>query len=553
MTNFMINNIAYLCLEIGLEADMKTYAGGLGILAGDTLKSAADLGIPMIGVTLLYKNGYFKQDIDSKGVQLASPDIWDWENKLKPTNYDFKLELENNDINIKVWKYELGGLQSNVPIYFLDADLDLNNDNIREVSQNLYTSQELTRFYQELILGVGGVKFLELLEKEDTEIKITKYHLNESHAGLAILPLLGSYTKAEVREKIVFTTHTPIVTGHKIYELSFLEKHLGQYFEHIPKELYRENGVNMTELCLEFSGFSNGVSKKHAVVTHEMFDEYKIEHITNGVHHLTWLNPSLTEFFDKNIPDWRLDLSKLRVVSSLFETEIHTAIDKGKARLLNFLNQKYQYEFDTEVFTIGFARRAANYKRASLIFQDKARLDKIAQKYGKLQLIFAGKAYPTDELGKEFIKEIYDISQDFTDSLYVAYIPNYDIELGKILTGGVDLWLNNPVVPQEASGTSGMKASLNGIPSLSTMDGWWLEGAVEGVTGWSVGQGEETEESELKIATDIYDKLENTILPIFYQDKQAWSQIQKNCIAINGSYFNTHRMLQEYVLKAYNL
>lgn len=377
------------------------------------------------------------------------------------------------------------------------------------------------------------------------------YHLNESHAGFGILPLLQKMEAGEVRKRVCFTTHTPVPAGHQKFDMNLVEPELGYLAKYIPGDLVTDGILEMTELCLRYSEFANGVSQKHKYVSQNMFPEFPIEYVTNGIHHLTWLSDHLAEIFDAKLPGWRQNPEHLRMARNLPSEEILQAHAKAKKDMTNFLNQRYHVELSDKVFTIGFARRAAYYKRANLIFQDKKRLEDIAGKFGGIQLIFSGKAHPADTLGQEFIREISELAKTTAESLKVVYIPDYGMELSKHLVGGVDVWLNNPIVPMEASGTSGMKASLNGIPNISTLDGWWLEGWVENVTGWAIGAGCEGEICEPKEVEDLYGILENTVLPTYHGDSQAWANIQKHCIAENGSFFTTHRMLQEYLVKGY--
>ncbi|GAB4146232.1 MAG: alpha-glucan family phosphorylase [Patescibacteria group bacterium] len=543
-----MNKIAYFCLEIALESSMKTYAGGLGVLAGDTLKSAADLGIEMVGLTLLYKQGYFKQIIDTEGNQKVEPDFWKYDQTLQLTNAPIQLELGFGKIWVQVWKYNIKGLQSNVPVYLLDVDLPQNDEAIRQLSYKLYGSDRHIRLRQEILLGIGGVNILQKLSYE-----FDQYHLNESHAAFTALPLIQNFGLKNAKTKLTFTTHTPVPAGHEHFDIEILKKELGDYFELIPNELIQGSNVslNMSKLCFEVSHFANAVSKRHAQVTQEMFPNQQITYVTNGVHHNSWVSEPVAAVLDKYIPDWREEPSRLRMADIIPHQEVLKAHCQSKLELMQFLSNYAVDKIDPEIFTIGFARRAVGYKRSNLIFNDRDRLNRIASKHGKLQLIFSGKAYPGDSDAERVVEEIYQISKDMGDSLMVVYVPDYNIEISKKLVSGVDLWLNNPIVPQEASGTSGMKASLNGVPNFSTLDGWWVEGCVEGVTGWSVGDGCVGPECVKVELEDMYHKLEDIILPMYYNDKTAWAHIQRNCIGLNGSYFNTHRMLQEYILKAY--
>jgi len=307
----------------------------------------------------------------------------------------------------------------------------------------------------------------------------------------------------------------------------------------------------MTLLALNLSEYINGVAKKHGEISREMFPGYPIDSITNGVHPYTWASESFRKLYNKHIPGWTKDPFTLRHIISIPETEMWNAHMEAKKKLIDYINKESNAGMDYETFTIGFARRASTYKRAGLLFFDVARLIDISRKTGKIQIVFAGKAHPKDIPGKELIKRIFEYIHKIKNDIKIVYLENYDMELGKMVTSGVNLWLNTPLRPKEASGTSGMKASLNGVPSFSILDGWWIEGCIEGVTGWSIG-GKSIEENSIeKDAQDLYKKLENIIIPMFYRDREQWLNIMRYCVAFNASFFNTHRMVHEYVLNAY--
>jgi starch phosphorylase len=312
--------------------------------------------------------------------------------------------------------------------------------------------------------------------------------------------------------------------------------------------------LNMTYLALNLSHYVNGVAKRHGEISRLMFGGYHIDAITNGVHAATWTSQPFSGLFDRYIPGWKQDNFSLRYALSIPGNEIWRAHMEAKNSLIGLVNRETNVSLDTNILTLGFARRATTYKRGALLFSDLNRLKEIASKFGPFQIVYSGKAHPQDRAGKEEIKRIFEASQSLRDAIKVVYLENYDLELGKILTSGVDVWLNTPQPPLEASGTSGMKAALNGVPSLSVLDGWWIEGCIEGVTGWSISPakgGAETFEDHSKDALSLYDKLEKVVLPLFYCDRNAFIEVMRHAIALNGSFFNTHRMLQQYVLKAY--
>jgi glycogen phosphorylase len=541
---------AYFSMEVGFDSRIPNYAGGLGILAGDTIKAALDLKYNMVAVTLLYKNGYFKQRIDQNGRQTESPDTWDYEHILTKLPIRTTITVQNETVDIQIWQYNLRNGDHQVPVYFLDTDLPTNSTLMRSLSSNLYPTRD--QLLQEIVLGIGGTQALFDLGYE----LFDNYHLNETHASMVTLSLLERLQDtSEVKKRICFTTHTPLIGGHEKWTKVELESVLeDKYTNLIPNKLWEKDGkLNMAKLCLEFSKYSNGVALKHQEVSQQMYPEYTIKSVTNGVHSTSWTSPHLAYLFDTYIPEWRNWSYSLREAMKMSDNQVLEAHRLAKADLLEVV-KKYsdmcKTEFDPHVFTIGFARRAASYKRHNFIFTHLDRLEEIAKKHGGLQFVFAGKAYPTDEEGKKVIEQIHEINKKTSGNIRVVFVPDYDMEIGKLITSGVDLWLNNPLPPLEASGTSGMKASLNGVPNFSILDGWWLEGCVEGITGWAIGvlcEGDRCIPDELE---SMYTKLDKTILPLF-EDKNEWVKVMKQSIAINGSYFNTHRMLMEYITEAY--
>ncbi|MGQ9638739.1 MAG: alpha-glucan family phosphorylase [Thermodesulfobacteriota bacterium] len=557
--------IAYFSMEIAIDPMIPTYSGGLGVLAGDTIRAAADLKVPMVAVTLLHRKGYFHQKLSSDGDQLEEPVEWVIEDFLKEMLPKISVMIEGRTVHVRSWMYEVKGIKGfKVPVYFLDADFPENSEWDRTLTHYLYGGDQYYRLCQEVILGIGGVRMLRALGYN----QIGRFHMNEGHSSLLTLELLNEMARSlgrtriepldveKVREKCVFTTHTPVPAGHDKFPLDLVNRVLEyreQFFE--MKDIFCCDGLlNMTYLALNLSRYVNGVAKKHGEVSRLMFAGYAIDAITNGVHAATWISNSFQKLYDHYIPEWRQDNFSLRYALSIQKEEIWRAHQEAKGRLVKLVNREGENLMDANIFTIGFARRATTYKRGDLLFTDIDRLKHISSKVGRFQIVYAGKAHPQDQGGKEIIRQIFQARRALKDEIHIAYLEDYDMELGKIITSGVDLWLNTPEPPMEASGTSGMKAALNGVPSLSVLDGWWIEGCIEGVTGWAIGDWEEKQEKEkdrLKDAFSLYEKLEEKILPLFYIDQDSYIDVMRNSIAINGSFFNTHRMIQEYVLKAY--
>jgi len=544
--------IAYFSMEIGIDEHIPTYSGGLGILAGDTLKSCADLNVPIVAVTLLSENGYFYQKIDPDGNQIELPFNFNINDFLTPLPTQTDVKIEGNDVKIRIWYYPIKGINDYVvPIFFLDTNLEENNGWYKDLTKHLYGGDLKYRLAQEIILGVGGVRALKALGYKT----IDKYHMNEGHAAFGTLELFRRFKDMErVREQCVFTTHTPVAAGHDQFDISLAKPMLGDLLpESIMDDVTFENKLNMTRLALLFSHYVNGVAKKHGEVSREMFPGYAIDAITNGVHSTTWICDSFQRLFDKHMPGWRSDPYTLRSAFSIDKQEIWDAHIEAKKRLIDFVNNRYNVGMNYDYFTMGFARRQTPYKRPDLLISDPERLRSIADKVGAIQIIYAGKAHPKDGAGKESIKKIFQVMKNLDGNIKITYIHNYDMSIGRMMTAGVDIWMNTPRRPMEASGTSGMKAAHNGVPQFSTLDGWWIEGCIENITGWSIGpekiQDKESDDEADK--NDLYKKLESQVLPKFYNDRDNWIRTMRSCIAINASFFNTNRMVQQYVLNAY--
>lgn len=548
-----LSNIAYFSMEIGLDERIHSYSGGLGILAGDTIKSAADLKIPLVAVTLVSKMGYFKQELTPEGRQIEHYLKWNPGDFMELLPQEVELEIEKRKVKIRAWLYVVkGATLKEVPVFFLDTDVEGNCDEDRQITYYLYGGDARYRLKQEIVLGIGGVKLLDKLG-----INVRKYHMNEGHSSLLSLELLKRYNFDinKVRDLCVFTTHTPVEAGHDKFSYELISEVLGEF---IPFETLKELGgreeLNMTLLAMNLSENVNGVSKRHRQVSQELFPAYEIHSITNGVHSHTWTHASFRNIYDKYLPGWANEPELLTRIEIIPDDEIWQARLEAKKELIDYLNCKTFQGFSYKVFTIGFARRATAYKRHNLLFSDIERLKKISRKY-KFQIIFAGKAHPNDEPGKRIIEEIFSYAQSLKEDIKIAYLENYDINLAKILIPGVDLWLNTPQGPLEASGTSGMKAAHNGVINFSCLDGWWIEGWVEAVTGWAIGPRPEEElspeEAHRRELEDLYNKLEYVILPMFYEHRDKWLEMMESSIAKLASYFNSHRMMLRYVTEGY--
>lgn len=557
--------IAYFSMEIAVEAGIPTYSGGLGVLAGDTIRSAADLQVPMVAVSLLHRKGYFYQKIDSSGWQKEEPVEWVVGDFLQEMPNRASMTLEGKSVQLRAWRYEVHGVGGfNVPVYFLDADLPENSDQHRNLTDSLYGGDERYRFCQETILGIGGIRMLRALGYGQIE----RFHMNEGHASLLTLELLDEEAKRlgrisitfedieAIRKKCVFTTHTPVAAGHDRFPMDLVTRVLGQreVFSEMKEVFCCEGLLNMTYLALNLSHYVNGVAKKHGEISRVMFGGYEIDAITNGVHAATWVSDPFQQLYDRYIPGWKEDNFSLRYALSIPRQEVWDAHMQAKRELFHFVNRETNIGMDIDVLTLGFARRATTYKRGTLLFTDVEHLKNISTQTQSLQVIYAGKAHPKDQGGKEIIKRIFQMGELLKKELKIAYLENYDMELGRMLTSGVDLWLNTPQPPLEASGTSGMKAALNGVPSLSILDGWWIEGHIEGVTGWAIGEnGRRAQENQdpSADASSLYSKLDRVIIPLFYGSRDRFVDVMRHAIALNGSFFNTQRMLQQYVLNAY--
>jgi len=555
--------IAYFSMEIALDPAIPSYGGGLGILAGDMLRSAADLELPIIAVTLVHRKGYFRQHLDPDGNQTEEPDPWIPEAVLQPVEGTFTVNIENRDVHVRAWRYNLHGMSGFVvPVYLLDSDLPENSEWDRALTDTLYGGDSRYRICQEVLLGIGGVSLLRNVGVKNAN----SYHMNEGHAAFLTLALLEDQMKLRkytvpveadvevVRRRCLFTTHTPVQAGHDRFPWELVKQVLGEPRTVLLQQVGfgAEGFLNMTNLALHFSRYVNGVAMRHGEVSQDMFPQFPIHAITNGVHAATWASPPFQDLFDREIPEWRRDNAYMRYAVGIPLEEIKKAHCLAKSALIKEVHRRSGMLLDESALTIGFARRAATYKRADLLFKDIERLKYISESIGPIQILYGGKAHPHDAGGKALIQRVIQAATGLKNDIKILYLENYNMALAKLITSGVDLWLNTPQRPQEASGTSGMKAALNGVPSLSVLDGWWVEGCVEDVTGWAIGYDSKISgDDSAAESASLYDKLERKIIPMFYRAPEAYAEVMRFSIALNASFFNTHRMLSQYKANAY--
>lgn len=562
--------VAYFSMEIALDPDMPTYSGGLGMLAGDTIRAAAELAVPMVAVTLLHRYGYFRQRLAPAGWQNEEAVCWDVQKYCRELPARVQVSVEGRTVWLRAWQYTVDGIGGHsVPVFLLDADLPENGTWDRALTHYLYGGDFHYRLCQEIILGIGGVRMLRALGHH----RVRKFHMNEGHAALLGLELLDEHARSRyrtsfteedvqaVRPLCVFTTHTPVPAGHDKFPLEHAARVLGRTDMFTMRDVFCCAGeLNMTYLALNLSDYVNGVAKKHGEISrlmltpHDANHVYQIDHITNGVQLANWTSPAFADLFDRHIPGWRADNASLRSALSIPADEVWQAHLAAKARVIEEVNRRTDAAFDLETLTIGCARRAAAYKRLDLLVSNQSSLRELAARTGHLQVIYAGKAHPSDEAGKRVIQTIVQASHALGPAVRIVYLEDYDWTLARLVIAGVDIWLNTPLPPMEASGTSGMKAAVNGVPSLSVLDGWWIEGCIEGVTGWAIDGTARSAAAQDRTAQDaasLHRQLEHVIIPMYYGDRARFIDVMRHAIALNASHFNTQRMIQEYIVKAY--
>ncbi len=539
--------VAYFTAEIGLWSELHTYSGGLGVLAGDHVKSAADANIPLVGVTLLYRKGYGRQHLDDDGIQTETYRDLDPAQHLQDTGIDISLPLDGGNLWAKVWRADITGVSGhNVPVYFLDTFHPENTEKHLDLGLTLYGGDDWVRIRQEFLLGVGGLRLLDKLGYE-----IDGLHLNEGHCTFALLEMLNNgFTREELAKRVLFTTHTPVPAGHDRFEWEDVEEVLGSLLPSDAKQLVidagdPENGnrISMSHLAVALSGPVNAVSNLNAWVASSMFADHHIAPITNGVHHLTWTGSTMANLFDEHLSGWREDPTILAHAGRIPDVDLQQAREKSRSILRELVKASTGVDLHKDRLTIGFARRFATYKRANLVFSDLERLRSFGA--GRIQFVFAGKAHPRDEGGKALIRSIFDSKKEIADEIPVAFLEDYSMATGAAMTSGVDIWLNNPIRPFEASGTSGMKAAMNGVPNCSILDGWWPEGCEHGVNGWAIGEADDERDDE-RDAQQVLDSLEHEVLPLWNEGGQRWCEIMRASIATSAR-FTGARMISDYL------
>jgi starch phosphorylase len=563
--------IAYLSMEIWLDHGIPTYSGGLGVLAGDTMRSAADLGLDFHPVTLLYRGGYFDQQLAADGTQSATAVRWDPEEHLERLEPTVEVEIGGRTVVVRAWRRSYtGDGGAVVEAVLLDCSDPANAPEHRALTERLYSGDSAHRLAQELVLGLAGPRMLKALG-----LVPDVWHMNEGHASFAAVEVLAATggDVATTRARCKFTTHTPVPAGHDRFDRALVEATVDAATQRGLARVWGQDTpeLNMTKLGLALCGWVNGVARRHAEVSREMFPGHRIHAITNGVHSSSWTAPAMAELFDAECPGWRGSAARLRWIETAEPSRVAAAHDQGQRALFEAVEARTDVKLDPGVFTIGFARRATAYKRAALLLRDVQRLKSVARAFGGLQVVYAGKAHPRDESGQALIREIVGAVEVVAPEVTLVYVPNYDSSFGALVTSGVDLWLNTPRAPMEASGTSGMKAVHNGVPNLSVWDGWWCEGWVPGRTGWLLDASRPASEVALDgeaaqartethtalhsdadrvDAAQLYELLEREVLPA-WREPSRWNAIMRDCIAYAASYFNGHRMMDEYVRRAY--
>jgi len=554
--------IAYCSMEIMLESDIPSYAGGLGVLAGDILRSCADTGVPAIGLSLVYSGHTFNQMVNPDGSQIFVAVDWQRLDQLTKLPNQVRFTLAGTEVVVGCWRYDIVGFNGHVvPVYLLDTNFPENLEWVRNLTLNLYEGSSENRLSQEALLAFGGIKMLRELDITD----ITTYHLNEGHTSFVPLALMHEYHLDEetIKNRCTFTTHTPVPEGHDKFPYDQAKKYLDTLLPSNIENLASSEKLSMTHLGFSMSNTHIAVSKKHKQVCEKMFPNIPFISITNAVHHRSWTWYLMQNLYDKYLPGW-LENPKLLtdVPEKIPDPEVWTAHQNSKLDLIHMVNEHLNIQsvvsnqsppsqddhFDADTLTISLARRPVPYKRPLLLYTDILRLEKIGAK--KIQIIQCGKSHPDDEISQTFVREIIRISQKLKGQIRVAYIENYSPKIARLLVAGSDIWLNTPKRPLEASGTSGMKAALNGVLNFSILDGWWIEGHAQNpLSGFTIGPQTDTVD-DTEDAADLYTKLESEIIPLYYQNRPEWIRRMKAAITL-GSYFNTHRLVSEHLMSAW--
>jgi len=554
------SRVAYFSMEIALRPEIHTYSGGLGVLAGDTARSSAELELPVVFVTLISRQGYVRQDFDAQGRQLDHPDPWEPSSWTVPLGDMVAVRIAGREVWIRPWLLAFScPLGTCVPILFLDTDLEQNHPDDRRITDHLYGGDPEYRLKQNIVLGIGGVRVLQTLG-----FRIATYHMNEGHAALLAVQLLrqsrrpdadvkanqSPYDMVSVRDMCVFTTHTPVGVASDQFPYDLVNHLLGDYVDlNTLKSLGGKDGFNFTLLALNLSAYVNGVANSHAETTHRMFPGYHVHAITNGVHAATWTHAGFARLYQANFKNWQHEPELLSRADQLSDETVWEAHQEAKRGLIDVVKQRCGIEMRIDLPIIGFARRMTGYKRPDMLFKDTGRLIEIAKKH-PFQIVLGGKAHPRDTDGKRLIEELNGHVRKLSPDIPMAFVPNYDLTLAAALISGADIWLNTPLPPLEASGTSGMKAAFNGVLNASVLDGWWREAWIEGVTGWAIG-GTDGEEAHENDAQDLYRKLGDVIFPLYYRDRTRWIWMMKQTISKIPPYFNSQRMMRRYAAEAY--
>ncbi len=562
--NFDHLRVAYFSMEVMLQSGIPTYAGGLGILAGDLLRSCADMHIPVAGVTLVYSGSTFKQIINTDGTQSFEESDWQKMDYLTKLPEKIEITIQGSRVVVGCWRYDfVGEDEFVVPVYLLDTDFPENEQWARNLTKALYGGDGSVRLGQEILLGVGGVKMLKALGYKD----IQTYHMNEGHSAFVPLALLPDYDFKDdaVRQKCAFTTHTPVPEGHDHFPYDFAQKLAGNILPWHIKKIATESSLSMTDLAMNMSKTTLAVSRKHQKVTQAMFPGHNIDYITNGVHHLTWTAPVFQNVYNRYLSGWDKDPKLLKEApEKIPDDALWNAHQDSKRELINYVNKHltsvmFPFEkpqpdeyFDMDTLTVALARRPVAYKRPLLLYSDLERFIRIG--VGRIQIIQCGKSHPNDDISQGFVQEIVRISKKLRTILKITYLENYSPKIARMLVFGSDVWLNTPRRPLEASGTSGMKAALNGVINFSVLDGWWIEGAkMDPLAGFSIGLSDDSvtpSNDDAADADDLYNRLENEIIPMYYDHRSEWIMRMKHAITL-GAYFNTHRCVKQYLEKAW--
>ncbi|HEX6086193.1 MAG TPA: alpha-glucan family phosphorylase [Thermoanaerobaculia bacterium] len=541
-----VPRVAYFSMEFAIRDEIPTYAGGLGVLAGDLMRSAADLGVAMVGVSLVSRHGYFRQELTADGEQVEKPDLWEPARFATHLPTSVCVTIGTREVWIDGWLMIVDSVHGGgVPVILLDTDVERNAAADRALTDALYGGDTTYRLAQEIVLGIGGVRMLRALG-----FSIREYHMNEGHSALLALELLRDEQARgapphralqAVRLRANFTTHTPVEAAHDRFPYALVEQMLGAVDAGLLRSLGGEHDLNLTMVARETSGMVNGVTCLRSGET--LFAE-PIPSISNGVHSRFWTCAPMAAVFDRYIPEWTSEPELLTRAARIPAEELLAAHGQAKELLLAEVRQRTAVSLDPRMPIVAFARRMTSYKRPDLLFEDVEALRAIGRAQ-PFQIVVAGKAHPRDDRGKQMIRALHEYARALGSEVPTVFVPNYGLALAKLLVAGSDVWLNTPLPPLEASGTSGMKAAHNGVPSLSVRDGWWIDGWIEGVTGWAIDGEHESHAAALRA------KLRDVVLPLYAAGGEPWAAVMRGAIVHNASLFNSHRMMRRYAAEVY--